>query len=188
MSAAPDLLPSTAPPLSGPSHLTSPDRAGGSTGPEVTARVLWQLLLPPANPGRDDETLATVLGAPANQLAPGRSHRRPGGLAAVGSAGTAVGAGHAVGLMSRPHTPPVGSGPVRSPSAPGPDLSEDVNGYSVDTGSVSAVTAPEDGQQLVEQARPAAWASCPTPGRWPGNSPRPSSRYPAPHPAARPGR
>ena len=142
MSAAVELLPATVPSLPGPRLTSSHDRGGGPTGPEVTARVLWQLLLPPAEPNRDDASHGSVAGAAhrtlsADGVAPavllgassarstfGRGHRRPGDRPAAGSAGTAAGAGNAVWVLSRLGTPPVGARPVKTPSRTRPDLTD----------------------------------------------------------------
>ncbi len=184
MSAAVELLPATDPPLSGPRLTSSYDRAGGPTGPEVTARVLWQLLLPPADPNRDDASHGSVActahrtlspdGVPGAAVLPGarsalgRGHRRPGGLAAAQSAGTATAAGHVVGLLSRAGAPPAGARPVKTPSRTRPDLTDaltgtftddrsealtdDVDGYSSEAGSVLVSSDIADGQELVDQA------------------------------------
>jgi len=180
MSAAVELLPATVPPLPGPPRLTSShNRVGGPTGPEVTARVLWQLLLPPADPDRDDASCGPVAatahrtlspsGAAGAVLPPGARSglgrgRRPGVLSAAGSARTAAGAGHAVWVLSRAGTPPVGARPAKTPSRTRPDLtdtltddvtndrSNDVDDVGFDAGSDRAVRDIEDGQELIDQA------------------------------------
>jgi len=168
MSAAVELLPAAVASLFGPPHLTSSaDRVGAQTGPEVTARLLWQLLLPPAEPDCGDANRgsvvgtshrelspgAVVLGAPGTRSVPGRGHSRPGGLSAAGSAGSAAGAGRPAGLLPRARTPPVaGSGPALSPSGTRPDLTDDVDDFGFEAGSVLQGRDIEDGQQVVEQA------------------------------------
>jgi len=169
MSAAVELLPATVPPLSRPRLTSSHDRAGGRTGPEVTARGLWQLLLPPADPDRDDTSHGPAAGTAPRTLSPdgvpgaavlpgarsalGRGHRGPGGLTAAESAGTATAAGHVVGLLSRAGAPPAGARPVKTPSRTRPDLTDALTGTSLTTSAkpsptTSTGTALKPGRSL----------------------------------------